>query len=68
MDTLSPIYDAPKHLIRTWKQHNLTIDEMNVARQLTDEDLQRFLMKKEIEEFWPRLTIEEWQTLVKTTN
>ena len=66
MDINLPSYDEPRRLIENWRKNGIEWDIIEYARKRNDDDLQEFLNDKNEFECWPKMTSDEWKTLVNS--
>ena len=59
-----PVYDKPREWIRVSRGHGITWDEIVYARKKDENGLLAFLTSQEDLNFWPTLTVDDWQAIV----
>ena len=60
-----PKYDKARNWIRNSREHNVTWDEIMLARRKNEEELSRFLENQVIDNYWEPMTVEDWMNIVQ---
>lgn len=60
-----PIYDAPRAWINNSRIHGLEWDAITKANKINNEGLEAFLSNQMDMNFWPKISIDEWNEIVE---
>ena len=60
-----PKYDKARDWIRNSREHNITWNEIMLARRKNEEELSRFLENQVMDNYWEPMTVEDWMTIVQ---
>lgn len=60
-----PKYDKPREWIKASREHGVSWDDIIFARKKDVEGLEKFLENQEDMNFWPFLSVDDWNEIVK---